>query len=159
MWIQFDGIKGEASDGKFKEHSEVLSWSHGLQQAVNRSTSGGGAHATGRVQHTDFTFSKRVDSSTTELMERCNTATVIKKAVFKMNRAMKDKVVFYEYEFSDLIITSISSGASKGEDVPIENISFVYDTIKISYTPTDPDTGGTKGPAVKTSWNLAKNEK
>ncbi len=160
MFIQMDGIKGDSTDEKHKDWIEVLSYSHSISQATGGASSAQGTHAGGRADHSDFNFSKRLDSASPILSLHCCTAKPIPEITFECCRAMGDKTTFMVMKFKDSIVASIqpAGAAEAGDLVPIEQIALRYGEIHWEYTPTDPRSGGKSGAAVQAAWSTLENK-
>jgi type VI secretion system secreted protein Hcp len=82
VFIKFEepGIEGEATASNHANQIEVLSWSHGFNQPTSptRSSSGGGTVE--KANHSDFSFTKYIDSSTDDLLKMCWNGKQIGKA-------------------------------------------------------------------------------
>lgn len=160
MFLNIDGIKSDSTDAAHKQWIEVVSYSHGMSQAVGGALSAQGVHTGGRADHQDFVIVKRLDSASPTLYQYCCMGKHIPNARFEMCRAMGEKTIFMVYLFKDLIVAScMPSGTADAEDpIPMEEISFRYGQINWEYTPTDPTGGGKKGAAVKTGWSTLQNK-
>jgi len=160
MFLEIDGIKGDSEDDGHKEWIEVDSYQHNVHQPLGGAGSAQGHHTGGRVVHEDFTVTKKLDSSSPILAIQCCEGKPIPKAKIEICRAMGDKTTFMEYDFTDLIVASVSpSGVSGGEEegFPMEEVTFRYSSIKWSYTPTD--TKGGKKAAIVHGWSTRQNKK
>jgi len=157
MYLQIDGIKGDSTNAAHKDWIELESYSHGVSQPVGASWSAQGAHAGSIAQHSEFSFAKRLDSSSPTLCLYCCKGSAIKKVVFEISRPLGDQTTFMKYTFTDCIVSGISTSgsASEADPVPMEQVSIRYSKIEWEYTPTD--TKGKKQSAVKASWDVSKN--
>ena len=64
---------------------------------------------------------------------------------------------FLTYDFKDVSIDSVQwSGASGGDGVPTESLSFSFDQVKIKYFPQDAK-GKLATTPVQAGWDLSKN--
>jgi type VI secretion system secreted protein Hcp len=109
-------------------------------------TGGGG----GKVQVHDLSFTKYVDSATPQLMLFCANGKHLKKAELFIRRAAGEKAGGLEYlkiTMEEIIISSLSTGGSGGEDRFTENVTLNFANVKLEYTPQKDD--GTPD-AVKT---------
>ena len=115
----------------------------------------------GRCSHQDFTITKYVDTASPvpqSLLQRGNT---LKKAVITIYQASEEDsksapVAFFTYDWTDVIIGSVSVGAGGG-DLPIETLSLNYTAIKWAYKQQKQDSPGTASGDVSASWDLEKN--
>ena len=46
------------------------------------------------------------------------------------------------------------SGATNGDDTPVENVGFAYSAVTVTYTQQKAD--GSKGAAIVAGWDVAK---
>jgi type VI secretion system secreted protein Hcp len=141
-FIWFDGFKGEAQDSKHKDEIDVLSFSWGATNSGSSHLAGGGG--AGMVDVQDLTFTKYTDKSSSELLKACHQSTPIKKAVLTVrNAGGKNPVEFLKITLSDLLVSSVSFGASGGDDRPTESVTLNF--TKIEYGYTDQKIDGTPG--------------
>ena len=159
MFLQIQGIKGDSSDAKHKEQSEVISYHHNIMQARGGALSAEGVHTGSRAEHDDFVITKRLDSASPTLSIYCCDGKHIPYIKLELCRAMGEKTVFMTYEFKDGIVASISTLGSGDEDdpIPIEEISFRYGQIEWAYTPTDITGGGKSRAAIRSGWSTMEN--
>ena len=70
MFIKFDKVAGESTDANHKDWIEILSWSHGFSQPASplRGSSGSTVEM---ASHSDFNFTKAIDSATDDLIGAC----------------------------------------------------------------------------------------
>lgn len=158
-FLKIDGIPGESSDDKHKDWIEILSFSHGLSQAVTGSRSSGGAATAERCNHQDFSIVKSLDKASPKLNLFCCNGTHIKSVAVELCRATGDKQKYMEYKLSDVIVSSVRPGGSAqgGENLPLEEVSFNYGKIEWTYTETDHASGKPKG-NIAANWDLVGNK-
>jgi type VI secretion system secreted protein Hcp len=151
MFIKIDTIDGESTDKTHGKEIDVLSWSWGASQSGSMAM-GGGA---GKVSMQDFTFTKSLDKSSPKLFEALATGKHLKEAklVLRGSSSMEYLVI----TFSDVLISSYSTGGSSGEDRPTESISLNFAQIKMSYV--EQDASGRAGAATEFGWDLKANKK
>ena len=155
MFIKIKGIDGESMDDKHKKEIDVLAWSWGASQSGSAHI-GGGAGA-GKVNVQDLSFTKYIDSASHALLLACCNGEHIGEAVFVVRKAGKDPLEYIKLTLSELIVSSVSTGGSGGEDRLTENITLNFGKFKYEYAPQKAD--GT-GDAVKTAgWDIPANKK
>ena len=147
IYIKFDGVDGESEAGKHKKWIEILSWSHGFTQTVTPSSDkSSGGQTKGQADHSDFSFTKYMDSATDDLLKACWLGKQFQKVNLECYRSAgaNEPIKFLEIDFEDVVIAnySISGG---GGDLPIENVSLSYAKVKYGYIPVDKDKGTAKG--------------
>ena len=155
MFIKFDGVKGESKDDKHMEDVDIMAWSWGMSNSGN-AQQGGGAGA-GKVNVQDLSFTKYVDKSSPNLMLACCQGTHYKTVDLVVRKAGGNPVEYIKIKLEEVIITSISTGGSGGEEKLTENVTLNFAKFKFDYTPQD-DTGKA-GTAIPASWDIAANKK
>jgi type VI secretion system secreted protein Hcp len=153
MFMKIDDIKGESIDSKHKDENEVLSWSRSKPPpGTSHSGAGGGA---GKVKVEDLSFTKHTDLSTPNLKKLCCSGKHFQKATLTVRKAGGEALDYIKLELSDGLISSVSTGATKGDDRLTETITLNFAAFKYEYTPQDAK--GVGGGAVPAQWNIAKN--
>lgn len=142
MFIQIETthgnyIKGESTDKTFKNWSDVLAWSWGL------SNNGAGPSLQ------DFSWTQYQDSSLVPVFLGVAQGTHFESAIFKARKAGDNPQVFFEMAFSDVHLTSLSTGGSGGEDRFTDDVTLNYSAVKMTYTPQSAK-GSTLDPIVGT---------
>jgi type VI secretion system secreted protein Hcp len=154
MFIKIGDIKGESQDSVHKDEIDVLAWSWGMSNTG--SASSGGAGGAGKATVQDFSFTKFVDLSTTDLMLNTLTGKHIPEAKFVVRKAGVEPLEFLKITFTDVLVTSVSTGGSGGEDRLTENITLNFAKVKVEYTKQDPD--GKPGATKSFTWDIAGNK-
>lgn len=155
MFFKIEGIDGEAQDGKHAKEIDVLAWSWSASQAgTTHMGSGGGA---GKVNVNDISFTKYVDSASHALLLHCCNGKHIPKATLVVRKAGENPLEYIKIELEDLIVSSVSTGGSGGEDRLTENVALNFAKFKYIYTPQKKD--GSGDAAKEVAWNIPKNEK
>ncbi len=154
-FLKVDGIEGESTDSKHKNEIDVESWSWGETNSGDAAHRGG--MGAGKVALQDFHFVMRVNKSTPKLMEACATGQHIKKAILTCRKAGKDQQEYLKVTLSDFIVASYQSGGSRGEVVPVDQVSLNFSKIEMEYKEQKPD--GTLGGTVKGGWDAKENKK
>ena len=118
---------------------------------------GGGAGA-GKVSVQDISVTKYVDAASSVLLSHCCDGTHIKTATLVVRKAGGTPLEYIKIELEEILITSVSTGGSGGEDRLTENVSLNFAKFKYSYQPQKAD--GTKDGGEKVAaWNIAENAK
>jgi type VI secretion system secreted protein Hcp len=155
MFIKIGDLKGESADSKHKGEIDVLAWSWGMSNSGSAHT-GGGAGA-GKVNVQDLSFTKYIDKSSPDLfLAACNgkhypTATLV------VRKAGETPVEYLTITMTELIVTSVSTGGSGGEDRLTENVTLNFSTVKVDYI-EQLKTGG-NGATPSMGWNITENIK
>lgn len=145
MFIKIGDIKGESGDKKHKDEIDVLAWSWGMSNSGTTHTgSGGGA---GKVNVQDLSFTKYVDASSNALLQACCTGKHYADATLVVRKAGGTAVEYVTIKLEEVLITSISTGGSGGEDRLTENVTLNFAKFMYKYQPQDTKgakLGGTK---------------
>ena len=154
-FLKIEGVDGESKDDKHKNEIEIESWSFGASQSGSMAAGGGGG--AGKVSMQDFTFTKSLDKSSPKLFEALATGQHLKEAKLVLRSGGGSQLEYLVITFSDVLISSYSTGGSSGEDRPTESISLNFAQIKMSYVEQNAD--GRAGAAVEFGWDLKANKK
>jgi len=155
MFLKLDGIKGESHDATHKEEIDVLAWSWGLSQSGTTHSGGGGG--AGKVNVQDISFTKWVDKASPVLFLDCANGKHIKEATLTVRKAGEKPLEYLKIKLSEILVSSISTGGSGGEDRLTENVTLNFAQVQVTYTPQKAD-GGAESPVVN-GWDIAKNVK
>ena len=153
MFLKIEGIDGESADKMHKGEIDVLAWSFGMSNSG--STYLGGVGGSGKANFQDLSFTKWIDKSSPKLMFGCASGQRIPKATLVVRKAGDTQFEYLTYELTDLIVTSVSTGGSGGEDRLTENVTLNFAQIKVTYNEQRPD--GSSAGAVDFNWNIAEN--
>lgn len=157
MFLKLTDVKGEAQDKTHKDEIDVLAWSWGMSQSGTMHTGGGGGG--GKVSVQDVSITKYIDKSSTVLAAYCASGKQFKEGVLTVRKAGGDAPLeYYILTMKDVIVSSLSTGGSGGEDRLTENISLNFAEFKVAYQPQKPD-GTADGGALEFGWDIAANVK
>ena len=150
MFLKLDGIKGESLDDKHKGEIDVLAWSWGLSQSGTSHMGGGGG--AGKVNVQDLSFTKYVDKATTPLVLATCNGQHIKQALLTVRKAGKSPVEYIKITLDQIMVTSVSTGGSGGEDRLTENVTLNFAKFKVEYAEQKAD--GTALPPTTVAWDI-----
>jgi type VI secretion system secreted protein Hcp len=155
MFIKIGDITGESVDSVHKGKIDVLAWSWGMSNSGSAQV-GGGAGA-GKVNVQDLSFTKYVDASSNALiMAACN-GKHYPEANLTVRKAGENPLEYIKLKLSEVLVTSVSTGGSGGEDRLTENVTLNFAKFSFSYSPQKDDGSGD---AEKiTAWDIAGNVK
>jgi type VI secretion system secreted protein Hcp len=157
MFIRFDDkkikIEGESQDAKHGKEIDVLSWSWGMANSGSAHT-GAGAGA-GKVNVQDLTFKKYVDKATPKLMLACCQGNHLDEAVLVVRKAGAKPLEYIKIRMFEVLITSLSTGGSGGEDRLTENITLNFGKVIVDYVPQKAD--GSADTAIPMNWDITSN--
>lgn len=143
---------GESLDDKHKGQITVLSFSWGASQTT--SVAGSGGSGAGKASLADLSIMKNYDASSNPLYKALLLGTHIKTGTLYAVKAGGDGDPFMKIELGELFVTSIQISGSS--EVPMESVSFSYNTIKSSYWQQD-ETGKLSAKAA-VSYDLKANK-
>ncbi len=155
IFLKIDGIDGESADRTHKDSIDVLAWSWGASQSGTMHAGGGGG--AGKVNVQDLSVTKYVDRSSPDLILACCNGKHFTKATVTMRKAGENPVEYLKIHMEDLLISSVSTGGSGGEDRLTENISLNFAKIKVEYT--EQDAKGGPGKQYNMGFDIRQNVK
>ena len=138
MFMKLDGIEGESNDKTHPKEIDVLAWSWGGSNSGSAHVGGGAGSGKANVQ--DLSFTKYVDASSHALFLNCFTGEHIAEAKLVVRKAGgKGPIEYIKITMNEVLVTSISTGGSGGEDRLTENVSLNFAKVKFEYTPQKPN--------------------
>ncbi len=158
VYMQAEGIPGEATDDKHRDWIKLLAFSHNVTQPQREGRDQGGVRVGGRVDHGDFVVTKLLDKASPKFNLQCCNATSIPKVTLELCQQGGDKQVYMKYVLENVLVSSVQpGGASQGGDSsPTETLSLNYNKITWTYTQLDPKTNQPKG-NTESFWDLENN--
>jgi type VI secretion system secreted protein Hcp len=156
MFLKLDGINGESGDSKHKNEIDLLAWSWGqANSGTFHQGSGGGA---GKASFHDLSVTKFVDKASPDLYSACASGKHIASGTLVVRKAGGENPVEYmTITLDQILVSSVSTGGTQGEERLTENISLNFAKIKVEYKTQD--SGGKSGAGGTFSWNIAANSK
>jgi type VI secretion system secreted protein Hcp len=156
MFMKIGNIKGESQDSKHKGEIDVLAWSWGASNSGSAHM--GAGQGAGKVNVQDLNFTKYVDKATPDLLLNCCNGKHIDKATLVVRKAAGDQSLEYmTINMQDLIVTSVSTGGSGGEDRLTENVTLNFAKVQVQYK--EQTAKGTVGDQPTMGWDVAQNAK
>jgi len=147
-------IKGESVDATHKDEISILAWSWGMSQSGTfHDGAGGGA---GKANFQDISLTKYVDVSSPNLMLYCANGDHFDEATLVVRKAGKTPLEYMKITMKKVLVTSVSTGGSGGEDRLTENISLNFADIYYDYKKQKPDGSGEA--AVSFKWKIGENK-
>jgi type VI secretion system secreted protein Hcp len=153
-FLKIAGIEGESTDAKHKNEIDIESWSWGETNTGSHSYGGGGG--AGKVSMNDFSITMRVNKSSPKLLLSCASGEHIKEALLTCRKAGKEQQEYLKIKFSDLLVSSYQTGGSRGDVVPVDQISLNFSKIEYEYYPQTEK--GSLGSKVPVHWDLKQNK-
>ena len=157
MFLKIDTVDGETIDKVFSKDKaiDVLAWSWGGSNSGTTHQGGGGGG--GKSNFQDMSITKYLDTASPVLLMACADGTHFTKAKLTVRKAGgKAPVEYFKIEMDEVLITSLSTGGSGGEDRLTENVSLNFAKFSVYYTPQAPD--GTAGTEIgPNTWDISAN--
>ena len=153
MFMKLGAIKGESQDSVHKGEIDVLAWSWGASNSGTTHVGGGGG--SGKVNVQDISFTKWVDSASGPILQACCLGTHIPDATLTVRKAGGTPLEYIIIAVTEILVTSISTGGSGGEDRLTENVTLNFAEFKYKYVPQNKD--GTAGSPATFNYNIATN--
>ena len=154
-FLKLGDIKGESVDKTHKDSIDVLSWSWGMSQTGTTHMGGGGG--AGRVNVQDLSFTHYVDAASPNLIRMCCVGKHFPEATLTMRKAGEKPLDYLKIKLKDVLITSVASGGSQGEERLTENVTLNFSEFSYAYQPQD-KTGAAKGGAIEVTYKIAEND-
>jgi len=142
-----DSVQGKAGD------IDVLAWSWGMSQSGSTHMGAGGG--AGKASFQDISFTKYIDSSTNALMTALAKGSHIPEVKLLVRKAGEGQKKYILITMKEVLVTSISTGGSGGEDRLTENVTLNFAEVKFDYTAQDAKGG--MGADKTFAWNIAEN--
>ena len=155
MFIQIGKLKGESVDKTHAGKTDVLAWSWGVSNSGSAHVGGGAGSGKANVQ--DLSFTKYIDKSSPDLVLAACNGKHFDKATLVVRKAGEKPLEYLKITMTEVLITSVSTGGSGGEDRLTENVTLNFAQVKVDYVEQTPK-GGT-GDKPSMNWNIAENSK
>lgn len=132
-FLKISGIKGESTDAKHKDEIQIESFSFGVSNSGSASAGGGGG--AGKAAMQDFSFVTPFSSAGPQIFLACASGKHYADGLLTLRSGGSKGTEFYKVKFSDILISSYSGGGTASSDgAPMEQVSFNFAKIEISYT-------------------------
>lgn len=155
MFLNIEGeIEGESKDGTHKGEIDILAWSWGMSNAGSFHVGGGGG--SGKANFQDISCTKWLDLSSPILELYCANGDHFTKATLTVRKSGKKPLEYMIIEMENVLVTSVSTGGSGGEDRLTETVSFNFEKVAVKYT--EQKETGDAGKIKEFKWNIGANE-
>jgi type VI secretion system secreted protein Hcp len=155
MFMKIGALTGESRDKVHKDDIDVLAWSWGMSNSGSAHV-GGGAGA-GKVNVQDLSFTKYLDKSSPDLQLACCNGKHFDSATLVVRKAGENPLEYLKITMNEVMITSVSTGGSGGEDRLTENVTLNFAKVKVDYK--EQTATGTAGATPSYGWDVAENTK
>ena len=148
-----NNIMGESQDDKHKNWIDILSWDWGMTQSGTTHIGGGGG--TGKVSVQDLVITKWIDKASPVLMLACCKGEHFAKATLTVRKAGEKSLEYLIIDMEKILVSSISTGGSAGEDRLTEHVTLNFAKFHVKYVPQKPD--GSADASIDMQWNIETN--
>src|SRR6201985_2127580 len=152
MFMKIDSLKGESVDKTHAGEIDVLAWSWGMSNSGSAHV-GGGAGA-GKVNVQDLSFTKYMDKSTPDLLLASCNGKHYDNALLTVRKAGEKPLEDLKITMTEVLVTSVSTGGSGGEDRLTENVTLNFAAVKVDYVEQKKD--GSAGDTTSMHWKIAE---
>jgi type VI secretion system secreted protein Hcp len=153
MFIQIGTLKGESRDKTHKDKIDVLAWSWGVSNSGSAHMGGGAGAGKANVQ--DLSFTKWIDKSSPSLIQACCKGTHYADSTLIVRKAGDNPLEYLKITLTEVLVTSVSTGGSGGEDRLTENVTLNFAKVKVQYVEQTPT--GAAGDKPEMTYNIAEN--
>ena len=153
MFIKIGELKGESRDKVHKDEIDVLAWSWGISNSGSAQVGGGAGAGKSNVQ--DLSFTKYLDKASPDLMLACCNGKHFPKATLTVRKAGENPLEYLLITVEELIVTSVSTGGSGGEDRLTENVTLNFAKVKVDYV--EQKANGAEGDKPTMTFSPAEN--
>ena len=152
MFLKLDGIEGESTDEMHAKEIDVLAWSWGGSRK-STTVSGTARTVTGVPCIQDLSVTKWVDKASPKLWGNLVGTGAIKTGKLTVRKAGIAPVDYITLEMNNILVTSVSTGGSGGEDRITENVTFDFSSATFKYVPVD--VNGKAGTAIPVAMSMS----
>jgi len=154
IFLKLTDVKGESKGKGHEGEIDVYSYSMGASNPTTAST--GGGSGAGKVDFSDLSIQKQIDSATAKLVLYCANGKHFDQGVMVIREAGGDTPVEYlTITMTQVFISSVSHGGSSGGGKPSESVSMSFATIDIVYW--SQDAKGQKDEKSEIGWDVKAN--
>lgn len=140
MFLKVPGAPGESSDKTHKGEIDVLAWSWGVSSSGSFHVGGGGG--AGKANFQDLSITKFVDKSSPVFGLFCANGKHFENATLTVRKAGEKPLEYIKIDMKKVLVTSVSTGGSGGEDRLTENISLNFAEVEFAYKEQKEDGSG-----------------
>ncbi|MBV9876260.1 MAG: type VI secretion system tube protein Hcp [Verrucomicrobia bacterium] len=155
MFLKIEGVDGESKDKVHAKEIDILAWSWGMSNSGSAHVGGGAG--SGKVNVQDISVTKWIDSASPKLMLACCDGSHYSEVLLTVRKAGGKPVEYVKIKMEEVLISSVSTGGSGGEDRLTENVVLNFGKFSLDYVPQDDK--GAAGTAITAAWDIAANAK
>jgi len=155
MFLELDKgtVPGESKDDKHKDKMDVLAWSWGMSQGGTMHKGGGGG--SGKANFQDISITKWYCKASPTLALYCANGDHFAQGKLIVRKAGKTPLEYITIDMTDIIVTSVQTGGSGGEEALTENVTLNFAKVEVYYIEQTVDGGEGAKPEFK--WDIRAN--
>jgi type VI secretion system secreted protein Hcp len=153
MFIKIGDVGGESRDKVHVGEIDVMSWSWGISNSGSAHVGGGAGAGKANVQ--DLSFTKYIDKSSCKLLLAACNGHHYDTAVLVVRKAGTLPLEYVTITMSEVLVTSVSTGGSGGEDRLTENVTLNFAKVQVDYKEQGPTGVVVSTPTM--TWDIAAN--
>lgn len=154
MFLKLDGVEGESVDKNHAQEIDVLAWNWGASHADSNHM-GAGRNISRKTNVQNLSFTHYYDCASTTLLQRLFEGKVIKEGELVVRKAGERSHENIRIKIKNILISSLSTGGSTGEDRLTENVELNFSQVEITYIPQNAD--GSAGDEKIMGWDISTN--
>lgn len=159
IFVNYEGVKGEASDSGHKQWMDVETISWGVGRNITSSTSTQGDRESSNATIHDLQITRLMDSATPKLFIEscCGTGKEVVIHLTKTGTGSGTDV-FMEYTLKNALISNyVVDANTDGTKRPSETLTISFVDVEVKYTPYDED--GNAEASIAVGFDTATNTK
>jgi type VI secretion system Hcp family effector len=110
-----------------------------------------------RAKFEAFTITKIMDLASPKLYKACSTGTRFPSAMLALRKPGGEYLLYIQFIFRDVAVTSITWGGGEGEKAPSETITFTFKAMGLQYIKQAPRGQMGDRPPQEWRWSTASN--
>ena len=151
-------ITGESLDQTYGALGaiELQAWSFGVSDptTIGSTTAGAGA---GKAKLNQLLITKTVDKASAALVQYATQGLHLPEVDLYVRKAGGPQLTYLVYNFGVVFITDIEWSGGAGTDQPSEQVTLVYGSFQVKYTPQNPDGTLQVSSAQQANWSQIQN--
>lgn len=152
IYMEIDGIKGDATQDNHADWINVNSFQFGVGRGISTPVGGAQNREASEPSISEITVTKQLDSASTLLFQEATVTTEGKKITIDFCRTDKGGTPYLQVILTNTLISGYS--ISSGGDTPSESLSLNFTKIEINETGPNAKNGA--GQPVKTAYDIGK---
>ncbi len=151
IYVNYDGIPGEATQENHKKWIDVMSLSWGVGRGISTTSGSTNNREASEPSVSEVSIVKMFDAASPKLFTEACTGSAGKTVKIDLVTTGSPGVTFCTYTLTNALISSYS--VSTGGDRPTESVSISFTKLEFKFTPYDDKNKA--GTPVTVSYDLA----